>query len=201
MRMADRAVRELQMLQSLKEEGLEANISGPQHLATSSFAFALEVYFKAIAYSQDQRTPGGHDLIELWDDLSEQACSLIERKFDAHSNSTGQDWTVLLQWDQMSPGKELRTEVRTPEGNVRGVLEGHRDAFKLRRYGYEVPKGTVKAHVVNIEGLQLLCWIARELATMLHHSRREEMKASGAKSGTIQFPVNGPVQRFPGEES
>jgi hypothetical protein len=208
MRMADRAVEELGMLDVFKRSGLEGDKRGPVCLAISSMAFALEIYFKSIAYIQDQKTLGGHDLVEIWKDISKQAREVIRNKFDANYSSSGTDWSILVAWNHHN-GISNPARIRTLGATADDIIDGHRYAFAVERYGYEVPKPpAVKAMVYNVEGLQLICLITRELAILLAEAQRTliEDHYSGAKATkdssdrytlSVKLPADGPIKKLP----
>jgi hypothetical protein len=197
MRMADRAVKDLS---SVGSAGSGQDKLGPVCLAISSFAFALEIYFKTIIFVVEGRAVQGHDLEHLWKKLPHATSKWIEINFDRNHASTGKDWNVLLM---RSPYATTNSEARVvvPGASARDIVYGHRSAFTFGRYGYEEPP-TLKGVPHNIPGLQLLCWLVRALACHLVSELRvasATKKEGGGEHGVSLSLPSGPVTRFPAD--
>lgn len=198
MRIADRANSDVSALDS---NAAPVDRSGPVCLAISSFAFALEIYFKSIVFALEERALKGHDLERLWDRLPDVVRGWLGDNFESNYKSTGKDWSVLLLFGSFRAGPSAQTRVKTPGASARDVIYGHRHAFAVGRYGYELPPPSkLKPILHNIGGLQLLSWLTRALAYHVAEKRRslsETNKGSGERH-TISFRLpGGSIPRFP----
>ena len=204
--MADRAVSELRIL---KTSDLSGNEISSAYLAISSFAFSLEIYLKSVTFALDERCIHGHDLELIWGKLEPSIREWLDDGFKYNYESDGKDWSAALSWNPFS-GASPRGTFQTPNSSAAGIIEGHRRAFEIGRYGYEIPPPPdVKIVMHNIPGLQLLCWLARKLAYHCVEKRRAAMEAVKQidwrhpnqfkiPGGTAQFKLpDWSVERFP----
>lgn len=200
MRMADRAVRDVSALDKSEAAG---DTSGPICLAISSFAFALEIYFKSIVFAGEERALRGHDLERLWNQLPDAARGWLSDNFDRNYESTGEDWSVLLLFDAFRLDPSARARDQTPGASARDVVYGHRQAFTVGRYGYELPPPSkLKPILFNIPGLQVLSWLTRALAYHFAEQRQilSQTKGGSVERHTVTFRLpGGPIPRFPND--
>ena len=192
MQMADRAIKNL--------AAGEAPEGGPVFLAISSFAFAVEVYFKSIVFVAEKKTLQGHHLERLWDKLPEVARTWLSVNFDANYKSTGKDWGVILVFGPFSAGVSEQASIRTPNACARDMVYGHRRAFEVGRYGHELPAPRkVKPILHNIRGLQLFSWLTRALAYQYSEQREILSKVPDQPTGrrNVTFPLPTSVSPYP----
>lgn len=200
MRMADRAIKDLDDTRRSPEVSDE---SGPTYLAISSFAFAVEIHLKLAIFIATHKVAGGHDLEELWNVLPKDVETWISENFERNYASTGEDWSVLVDASPATPGTGPQSRVDIPGASARDLIVGHRRAFEVGRYGYELP-GQQKLKLVahNIHGLQLLCWLTRALAYHLAEAMLDfgaavgSTTSDGKRTKTVRLP-GGVVERFP----
>jgi hypothetical protein len=195
MRMADRATKDI--------ERNDSGDSGPICLAISSFAFALEIYFKSIVFAGEEKALKGHDLMCLWDSLPDAVRGWLSENFDRNYRSTGKDWSALFLFSIGLRGTSDVSTLAIPGASARDMVYGHRLAFTVGRYGYELPPASqLKPILYNISGLQLLAWLSRVLAYHFF----EELRALSARDdqggqpqrATIRLP-GGSIPRFPND--
>lgn len=171
---------------------------GPILLAISSLAFALEVYFKAIIYSTKQKIAVGHDLDELWNELPEVVREWLTKNFEDNYKSKGENWgTILMRAPSSSDSNIIKAE--SPGFTAPDIIKGHRLAFTIARYGYELTP-ELRAVSYNIDGLRLLSWLTRRMAIDVTEARISLEKSSKDKSGTRSISIpqpSGVIERFP----
>lgn len=80
------------------------------------------------------------------------------------------------------------------------MIEGHRLAFKVARYGYELSSALKLKHILyNIEGLQILSLFTRALAYNTFEKLQEAKEAKKGEKGPHSVKItfqDGPIENF-----
>jgi hypothetical protein len=203
MRLADRAIKDYEIVKLKEENGTR----GPVLVAISSLAFALEIYLKSILFCLDERTSKGHDLEKLWHQLDKNIKHWLTLNFENNYKPTGANWHIMLIFSPYLRGESKNVKINIPGKTAFDMIKGHRNAFSIGRYGYELPPPPkLKPVLHDVNGLQILSCLTRGLAYHLEKELTNAKKALIGKKrgGRIEHPYEFPtdyIDKFPSDSS
>lgn len=186
-------------LQHLTDTEFKTEYNSAVYVIISSFAFSIEVYLKTIVFCLNETPLTGHDLAKLWNQLPKSVQNWLNNNFKRNFQSTGKDWKIHIIFDELPPDQIVENRVKVPDGTAHGMIKGHRDAFQVGRYAFELPeKYKTKPVIYCLPGINLLSQLTRGLAYHIFTERQKLINTStGESQGTISFPNSVEDLNFP----
>ena len=138
----------------------------------------------------------GHDLDSLWKQLPPVVSNWISNCYSLNQECIHKKWSAQFKWSNIET-KWQAGKFKTPASTAAGIIDGHRRAFAIGRYAYELPENnSINITLSNIPGLRLLSQIVRALAADMVNRVEKEKKARKEALGKQAYEYEFPSEKI-----